>query len=63
VSLAGLSNYAIALDFAITYPDLAEKLVLVSLGLRGYEFRDPWIGNHIAATLEQRARWGHTLVM
>ena len=43
VSLVGHSNYAIALDFTIAYPDLVEKLVLVSPGLRGYEFRDPWV--------------------
>lgn len=57
VALVGLSNHAIALDFAIAYPELVEKLVLVSPGLRGYEFRDPWIGNRFAAmirALEQR---------
>lgn len=57
VSLVGLSNYATALDFAIAYPEMVQKLVLVSPGLRGYEFRDPWIGTHFAAmlrALEQR---------
>jgi pimeloyl-ACP methyl ester carboxylesterase len=44
-----LSNYAVALDFAIAHPTLVEKLVLVSPGLRGYEFRDPWIGTRFTA--------------
>jgi 3-oxoadipate enol-lactonase len=42
-SLVGLSNYGVALDFAIAFPELTQKLVLVSPGLRGYEFRDPWV--------------------
>lgn len=42
-SLVGLSNYAVALDFAIAYPGLVEKLILASPGLRGYEFRDNWV--------------------
>src|SRR6516164_1886256 len=49
VSLVGLSNYAVALDFAIAYPELIEKLVLASPGLRGYAFRDPWVGIKFAA--------------
>jgi pimeloyl-ACP methyl ester carboxylesterase len=49
VSLVGLSNYTVALDFTITYPKMVEKLVLVSPGLRGYEPHDPWIGNGFAA--------------
>jgi pimeloyl-ACP methyl ester carboxylesterase len=48
-SLVGLSNYAIALDFAIAYPSMVEKLVLVSPGLRGYEYRDPWVGARFGA--------------
>jgi pimeloyl-ACP methyl ester carboxylesterase len=51
VSLIGLSNYAIALDFTIAYPQLVEKLVLVSPGLRGYDFRDPWVGTNFAAMM------------
>jgi len=51
VSLVGLSNYAIALDFAIAYPVLVDKVVLVSPGLRGYEFRDPWVGARFAAMM------------
>lgn len=43
ISLVGHSNYAIALDFTLAYPDMVEKLVLVSPGLRGYELRDPWV--------------------
>jgi 3-oxoadipate enol-lactonase len=52
VSLIGLSNYAVALDFTIAYPELVEKLVLVSPGLRGYDFRDPWVGTKFAAMIE-----------
>lgn len=48
-SLVGLSNHAIALDFALAYPDLVQKLVLVSPGLRGYAFEDPWIGQRFGA--------------
>ena len=51
VSLVGLSNYAIALEFAIAYPELVQKLVLVSPGLRGYEYRDPWIGMQFTGLL------------
>jgi pimeloyl-ACP methyl ester carboxylesterase len=49
VSLVGLSNYGVALDFTIACPKMVEKLVLVSPGLRGYEPYDPWIGNGFAA--------------
>ena len=52
VSLVGLSNYAVALDFTIAYPKLVEKLVLVSPGLRGYEFHDPWLGTKFAAMMQ-----------
>lgn len=52
LSLVGLSNYAIALDFTIAYPELVEKLVLVSPGLRGYDFGDPWIGSGFAAMMK-----------
>lgn len=52
LSLIGLSSYAIALDFTIAYPELVEKLVLVSPGLRGYDFRDPWIGIEFAAMMQ-----------
>lgn len=51
VSLVGLSNYGVALDFTIACPKLVEKLVLVSPGLRGYEFRDPWVGTGFAAMM------------
>ena len=51
VSLIGHSNHAIALDFALAYPSLVDKLVLVSPGLRGYDFRDPWIGTNFAAMM------------
>ena len=55
-SLIGLSNYAIALDFTIAYPDLVEKLVLVSPGLRGYDFRDPWVGTRFAAMMQSLSK-------
>ena len=57
VSLVGFSNYATVLEFAIAHPSLVQKLVVVSPGLRGYEFRDPWVGSRFAAivqALEQR---------
>jgi 3-oxoadipate enol-lactonase len=44
VLLVGHSNYAVALDFTMAYPELVEKLVLVSPGLRGYEFAMPGSG-------------------
>jgi len=56
-SLVGHSNYGVALDFAIAHPEFVHKLVLVSPGLRGYEFRDPWVGTEFAAmigALEQK---------
>lgn len=56
VSLIGLSNYAFALDFAIAYPGLMEKLVLVSPGLRAYAYRDHWIGATFAAMVEALGR-------
>src|SRR6516162_11132832 len=56
VSLIGLSNYAIALDFTIAYPELVEKLVLVSPGLRGYDFRDPWVGTRFAAMMQSLSK-------
>ena len=56
VSLIGLSNYAVALDFAIAYPTRVEKLVLVSPGLRGYEFHDPWIGARFGAMMSALGR-------
>jgi 3-oxoadipate enol-lactonase len=52
VSLVGHSNHAVALDFALAYPGLVDKLVLVSPGLRGYNFRDPWIGSKFAAMMQ-----------
>jgi pimeloyl-ACP methyl ester carboxylesterase len=52
VSLIGHSNYAVALDFTIAYPELVEKLILVSPGLRGYDFRDPWVGSRFAAMMQ-----------
>ena len=56
VSLIGLSNYAVALDFTIAHPELVEKLVLVSPGLRGYDFRDPWVGIKFAAMMQALGR-------
>jgi pimeloyl-ACP methyl ester carboxylesterase len=52
VSLVGFSNYATALEFAIAHPSLVRKLVVVSPGLRGYEFRDPWVGRRVAAMVQ-----------
>ena len=52
VSLVGLSNYAVALDFTIAHPQLIEKLVLVSPGLRGYEPRDPWLRTNFASMMQ-----------
>jgi len=52
LSLIGLSNYAMALDFTIAYPQLVERLVLISPGLRGYDFRDVWIGTEFAAMMQ-----------
>jgi 3-oxoadipate enol-lactonase len=54
VSLVGLSNYAVALAFTIGYPEMVKKLVLVSPGLRGYEFHDPWVGAKFAAMMGAR---------
>lgn len=51
VSLVGLSNYAVALDFAIAYPRMVQKLILVSPGLRGYEYRDPWVAARFTAMM------------
>jgi pimeloyl-ACP methyl ester carboxylesterase len=51
-SLIGLSNYVVALDFAIAHPDLIEKLVLVSPGLRGYDFRHPWVEAKFGAMMQ-----------
>jgi len=56
VSLVGLSNYAVALDFTIAYPKLVDNLVLVSPGLRGYEFRDPWVGTKSAEMMSALGR-------
>jgi len=50
-SLVGLSNYAVALDFTIAYPHVVDKLALVSPGLRGYEFRDPWVDTRFDAMI------------
>ncbi len=52
VALVGLSNYAVALDFALAYPALVHKLVLVSPGLRAYAFRDAWVGARFTAMLQ-----------
>jgi pimeloyl-ACP methyl ester carboxylesterase len=54
--LVGLSNYGVALDFTIAFPKLVEKLVLVSPGLRGYEFHDPWVGTKFAIMMQSLAR-------
>jgi pimeloyl-ACP methyl ester carboxylesterase len=56
VSLVGHSNYAVALDFTLAYPKRVDKLVLVSPGLRGYEFHDPWVGNKFAAMISALGR-------
>lgn len=43
-SLVGLSGGGrIAIDFALTYPDLVENLVLVAAGISGIEFKDPFV--------------------
>jgi hypothetical protein len=34
------------------YPNLVLKLVLVSPGLRGYDFRDPWVGTRFPAMIQ-----------
>jgi pimeloyl-ACP methyl ester carboxylesterase len=44
--------WGVALDFAIAYPNLVRNLILVSPGLRGYEFRDSWVGGRSAAMLQ-----------
>ena len=54
-SLVGHSNYGVALDFTIAYPELIEKLVLVSPGLRG-DFRDPWVGARFEAMMQTLSR-------
>jgi pimeloyl-ACP methyl ester carboxylesterase len=42
-TLIGLSGGArFALDYAIAYPDLVQKLILVSPGMSGYTFIDEW---------------------
>ena len=56
VSLVRLYNYAVALDFTIAYPELVDKLVLVSPGLRAYDFRDPWGGTQFAAMMQALSR-------
>lgn len=49
VTLIGLSLGArAALDFAIEYPELVQKLVLVSPSIGGYEFLDEWLHTHYA---------------
>jgi pimeloyl-ACP methyl ester carboxylesterase len=55
-SLVGLSNHSVALDFTIAYPEIVEKLVLVSPGLRGYTFGDTWVAEHSAAMLAALGR-------
>ncbi len=43
-SLVGLSGGGrIAVDFALTYPDLVEKLVLVATGLSAMKTKDPFV--------------------
>jgi 3-oxoadipate enol-lactonase len=56
VTLIGLSLGArTALDFAIEYPELVQKLVVVSPNISGYEFRDEWINEHGAKMLKALA--------
>ncbi|GCE23976.1 alpha/beta fold hydrolase [Dictyobacter kobayashii] len=46
-TLAGLSGGArIAIDMAIAYPERVNKLVLVSPGMSGHPFDDPWTKQH-----------------
>ncbi|GCE08388.1 alpha/beta fold hydrolase [Dictyobacter aurantiacus] len=46
-SLIGLSGGArIAIDMAIAYPERVNKLVLVSPGMSGHPFDDPWTHQH-----------------
>lgn len=55
-TLIGLSGGArAAIDFAIGYPDYVRRLVLVSPGMSGYSFIDPW-------TLEQNGQLRQALV-
>ena len=43
-TLVGLSGGALAaIDFAITYPEMVQRLVVVSPGMSGYQFRDAWV--------------------
>ncbi len=56
VTLIGLSLGArAALDFAIEYPELVQKLVLVSPSIGGYEFLDEWLHRHYAEMLRALA--------
>jgi 3-oxoadipate enol-lactonase len=50
-SLVGHSNNAVALDSTIACLEMVERLVLVSPGLRGYQFRDPWVESRFAAMM------------
>ena len=52
-SLVGLSGGArAAIDFAIAYPELVRKLVLVSPGMSGYVFLDEWTHQRGKALVE-----------
>ncbi len=46
-TLVGLSAGArTAIDFSLAYPEVVEKLVVVSPGMSGYEYLDPWTHEH-----------------
>jgi 3-oxoadipate enol-lactonase len=70
-TLVGLSAGAqIALDFALTYPGRADRLVLAGPGLSGYVPRGPWdwmagVMDAVRAgdAVEAAARWAETPVM
>lgn len=43
IALAGLSfGGRIAINFALTYPELVQRLILVDTGLNGYQFSPEW---------------------
>ena len=55
--LIGLSNGArVAIDFVLAYPDLVQKLVLVSPGISNFEFLDPWTHKRFTELLDAISR-------
>lgn len=56
-SLVGLSGGArFSIDMALAYPERVQKLVLVSPGMSGYQFVDPWTLRHEEAFEEAFAQ-------